>query len=84
MNELKTLHSLHQAGIGQNFLIDNVVIIKGELKRRLLDLSVVPEPTIELLKKSSLGDLISYRFSVTVIALKAEESKLIFSEVIDQ
>ncbi|MET1032050.1 MAG: FeoA family protein [Domibacillus tundrae] len=73
--------TLYLAQSGQEFLIQKVKI-KGDLKRRLLDLGFVPGSVIEVLKASPLGDPISYRVAGTVIALRKEESQLLFGEVI--
>lgn len=58
------------------------VDIRGEHKRRLLDLGFVPCSVIEVLKASPLGDPTSYRVAGTVIALRKEESQLIWGKVI--
>lgn len=73
--------TLYLAQSGQKFLIQKVEI-KGDLKRRLLDLGFVPGSVVEVLKASPLGDPISYRVAGTVIALRKEESQLLFGEVI--
>ncbi|WP_175286655.1 FeoA family protein [Bacillus thermotolerans] len=76
------MDNLYMARIDQKFLIQKVDI-KGELKRRLLDLGFVPGSVVEVLKASPLGDPISYRVAGTVIALRKEESQLLFGEVIE-
>lgn len=81
MDETKNIQNLHQASFGQLFLVKSVEI-PGELKRRLLDLGFVPGSVIEVLKASPLGDPVSYRVAGTVIALRKEESQLIFGEVV--
>ncbi|WP_410493050.1 ferrous iron transport protein A [Domibacillus sp. DTU_2020_1001157_1_SI_ALB_TIR_016] len=68
--------------MNKKFLIQKVEI-KGNLKRRLLDLGFVPGSVVEVLKASPLGDPISYRVAGTVIALRKEESQLLFGEVIE-
>lgn len=81
MDETKNPQNLHQAALGQLFLVKKVNI-QGELKRRLLDLGFVQDSVIEVLKASPLGDPTSYRVAGTVIALRKEESQLIYGEVI--
>lgn len=81
MDETKNIQNLYQAAIGEQFLVKKVDI-PGELKRRLLDLGFVQNSVIEVLKASPLGDPISYRVAGTVIALRKEESQLIYGEVI--
>jgi len=80
MDETKLRQHLHQAALGEQFLIEQVNI-HGEHKRRLLDLGFVPGAIIEVLKASPLGDPISYRVAGTVIALRKEESELIWGKV---
>ncbi|WP_435367231.1 FeoA family protein [Domibacillus tundrae] len=81
MKDQSDMTTLYLAQSGQEFLIQKVKI-KGDLKRRLLDLGFVPGSVIEVLKASPLGDPISYRVAGTVIALRKEESQLLFGEVI--
>ncbi|ANA81365.1 FeoA family protein [Paenibacillus vortex V453] len=80
MDETKHLQHLQQATLGERFLIEKVDI-RGEHKRRLLDLGFVPGSVIEVLKASPLGDPTSYRVAGTVIALRKEESQLIWGKV---
>ena len=80
MTDQNHMKSLYMAQMNQKFLIHKVEI-KGDLKRRLLDLGFVPGSIIEVLKASPLGDPISYRVAGTVIALRKEESQLLFGEV---
>ncbi|WP_050182224.1 FeoA family protein [Domibacillus robiginosus] len=82
MYKVKTQQNLYQAKTGEEFFIKKVEI-KGELKRRLLGLGFVPGSTVEILKKSLLGDPISYMVAGTFIALRKEERRLIFGKVID-
>ena len=48
------------------------------MKRRLLDLGFIPGATIKVLQRSPLGDPVAYQVSNTTIALRKEESSLIF------
>jgi len=82
MTDQNHMKSLYMAQTNQKFLVQKVEI-KGDLKRRLLDLGFVPGSVIEVLKASPLGDPISYRVAGTVIALRKEESQLLFGEVIE-
>ena len=50
---------------------------KGLMRRRLLDLGLVPATTIEAVRRSPAGDPVAYRVRGTVIGLRAEESRLI-------
>ena len=52
--------------------------VQGVMRRRLLDLGFVPGNTVEVLRRSPLGDPTAYRVSNTTIALRREESSLIY------
>nr|WP_318508636.1 FeoA family protein [Bacillus sp. T3] len=56
--------------------------IEGIMRRRLLDLGFVPGAVVEVGRKSPLGDPIAFRVSNTTIALRMEESKNIFGELV--
>ncbi|MCY9513345.1 FeoA family protein [Paenibacillus apiarius] len=56
--------------------------VQGVLRRRLLDLGFVPGNVVEVLQKSPLGDPIAFRVNNTTIALRKEESSLIFGDII--
>lgn len=52
------------------------------MKRRLLDLGFIPGATIKVLQRGPLGDPVAYQVSNTTIALRKEESSLIFGVLI--
>ncbi|MCP8969601.1 FeoA family protein [Ectobacillus ponti] len=52
--------------------------LQGPLKRRLLDLGFIPGAAVRVLQKSPLGDPVAYRVSNTTIALRKEESSLMY------
>ncbi len=54
--------------------------VQGVLRRRLLDLGFVTGNTVEVLRRSPLGDPVAFRVSNTTIALRREESSLIYGE----
>ncbi|EJS11185.1 FeoA family protein [Bacillus mycoides] len=56
--------------------------LEGTMKRRLLDLGFFPGATIKVLQRSPLGDPVAYQVSNTTIALRSEESSLIFGVLI--
>ena len=56
--------------------------LEGTMKRRLLDLGFIPGATIKVLQRSLLGDPVAYQVSNTTIALRKEESSLIFGVLI--
>ncbi|WNS41168.1 FeoA family protein [Paenibacillus sp. MMS20-IR301] len=56
--------------------------VQGVLRRRLLDLGFVAGNAVEVLRRSPLGDPAAFRVSNTTIALRREESSLIYGELI--
>ena len=56
--------------------------VQGVLRRRLLDLGFVVGNEVEVLRRSPLGDPTAFRVSNTTIALRREESSLIYGELI--
>ncbi|HDR8185554.1 TPA: ferrous iron transport protein A [Bacillus thuringiensis] len=56
--------------------------LEGTMKRRLLDLGFIPGAIIKVLQRSPLGDPVAYQVSNTTIALRKEESSLIFGVLI--
>lgn len=58
------------------------VQLSNVMRRRLLDLGFVPGSTIEVVQKSPLGDPVAFKVFDTQIALRKEESSLIFAKKI--
>ncbi|MFJ7726359.1 ferrous iron transport protein A [Neobacillus sp. NPDC097160] len=56
--------------------------LDGVMRRRLLDLGFVKGATVEVVRKSPLGDPIAFRVSQTTIALRKEESSRIEGELV--
>jgi ferrous iron transport protein A len=56
--------------------------LEGVMRRRLLDLGFVPGATVEVIRRSPLGDPIAFRVSQTTIALRKEESSKIEGELV--
>lgn len=71
--------SLLEAETGSVIRISRIEVT-GIMRRRLLDLGFVPGNTIEVLQRSPLGDPIAFRVNNTTIALRSEESSLIWGE----
>ena len=70
---------LSEAGTGNKMRLTRIEVT-GVMRRRLLDLGFVPGNEIEVLQKSPLGDPIAFRVNNTTIALRSEESSLIWGE----
>lgn len=73
--------TLYNAGTGQYVRL-NRIEVQGVLRRRLLDLGFVPGNVIEVLQRSPLGDPIAFRVNNTTIALRMEESTLMYGEIV--
>lgn len=71
--------SLSQAETGALVYLTRIEV-EGVLRRRLLDLGFVPHNIVEVLQKSPLGDPVAFRVNNTTIALRREESSLIYGE----
>ncbi|WP_036698264.1 FeoA family protein [Paenibacillus taiwanensis] len=69
--------SLADASTGSYIRLERIEV-QGVLRRRLLDLGFVPGNVIEVMQKSPLGDPTAFRVNNTTIALRIEESSLIF------
>ncbi len=52
--------------------------VKGLLRRRILDLGIVPGTVLTCVGKAPTGDPIAYLVRGTVIALRSEDASLIF------
>jgi ferrous iron transport protein A len=72
---------LSEAELGNTLRITRIEV-EGVLRRRLLDLGFVVGNDIEVLRHSPLGDPTAFRVSNTTIALRKEESSLIYGELI--
>jgi Fe2+ transport system protein A len=52
--------------------------VKGSLRRRILDLGIVPGTVLTCVGKAPAGDPIAYLVRGTIIALRSEDASLIF------
>lgn len=53
---------------------------EGMVRRRLLDLGVVPQTIIECIRRSPIGDPTAYRIRGTTIGLRRDDAKQIMVE----
>lgn len=74
MSEELKLQQLNPGDVGRVTRIT----ASGLARRRLLDLGIIPGTLIEALFTSPSGDPIAYRIRGAVIALRKEESTLIY------
>lgn len=56
------------------------LIAQGIARRRMLDLGLIYDTTVESLRRSPSGDPIAYQIRGTVIALRSEEASKILVE----
>ena len=73
------LHQLPVGSIGKVRLLT----ADGQNRRRLLDLGLIYDTSVETLRKSPAGDPIAFEIRGTVIALRTEESSKILVENIN-
>lgn len=71
---------LSEAKTGSVLLLTRIEV-QGVMRRRLLDLGFVPGNEVEVLQRSPLGDPVAFRVNNTTIALRKEESSLIYGEL---
>lgn len=74
MNE--NLIALHELSLGDTGTVKKLTS-QGIVRRRMLDLGIIPNTSIKLLRKSPAGDPIAYKIRETVIALRKDESSSI-------
>ena len=74
--EVFILKNLFDLKIGQKCVISNI-LINTPLKRRLIDIGLIPEGVVECVGKSPLGDPKAYLISGAVIALRKEVAEKI-------
>lgn len=70
---MRSMIPLSQLQPGQKGLVRE---IKGDglIRRRLLDLGLVPNTVVEVMRRSPLGDPTAYRIRGAVVALRREEA----------
>ena len=68
--------ALNQIPIGSSGRIRQL-LMKGHMRRRILDLGFIHDTIIEPIMKSPAGDPIAYKIRGTVIALRSEEASKI-------
>lgn len=68
--------SLADLAIGATCTIASVEL-HGLLRRRVLDLGIIPGTPVECVRKSPAGDPIAFRVRGTTIALRSDDANLI-------
>ena len=77
-NKLIPLHQVPAGFYGQV----KKLIAEGAARRRLLDLGLINDTVVEVLRKSPAGDPTAYQIRGAVIALRSEEACKLFVEII--
>ncbi len=75
----KDLIPLNQLPIGSFGKVKKLTA-QGSIRRRMLDLGLINDTTIESLRKSPAGDPIAYEIRGAVIALRSDEASNILVE----
>jgi len=76
-----TFIPLNQLPVGSTGKVKTLAA-DGIERRRMLDLGLIRDTTVESLRKSPAGDPVAYEIRGAVIALRSEESSKIFVESI--
>lgn len=76
------MKSLEQLKLGEKAIIREVNATE-EIKRRFLDIGIVPDGIIECALISPLGDPIAYMVKGAMIAIRKEDIKDILVEVME-
>ncbi|MDI3534854.1 MAG: ferrous iron transport protein [Thermosediminibacterales bacterium] len=77
----KDLLPLHMLPIGSIGKVINLTSM-GNVRRRMLDLGLIPDTEVEAVVKSPSGDPVAYQIRGAVIALRSEEASKILIEKI--
>lgn len=73
---------LSKAAIGSKVKVVSLES-KGLLRRRMMDLGLIPDAEIEVIRQSPLGDPRAYGIKGSQIALRKEEASQIVVEVVN-
>ena len=76
MHESEKQPSLSELTVGATCKIMSVEL-SGLLKRRILDLGIVPGTEVQCIRRSPSGDPIAYRVRNTTIALRSDDANFI-------
>lgn len=71
---------LNRLPIGEKAVVKNLAS-DGSVRRRMLDLGLIPETVVEAVQKSPSGDPTAYYIRGAIIALRSEEAGKILVEM---
>lgn len=78
---MNSLISLDALAVGSCALVSRVTAV-GRIRRRLLDIGLVPGTKVEVLRRSPAGDPTAFEVRGGIIALRQEDSqKVIVSKI---
>jgi len=83
MNTLSTTIPLSSLGIGSICQVVSLNL-QGLLRRRILDLGMVPGTPVQCIRKSPSGDPVAYLVRDTLIALRSEDASKITVNLTNQ
>lgn len=72
----RTTIALSEMAVGSSCIVASIEL-KGLLRRRILDLGMVPGTYIRCVRKSPAGDPVAYAVRGCTIALRSDDARLI-------
>ena len=79
----ENLIPLDKLPVGRSGKVRKITAL-GNARRRMLDLGIIYDTTIESLRKSPAGDPVAYQIRGAVIALRSEEASKVLIEAIER
>lgn len=79
----ENLIPLDKLPVGRSGKVRKITAL-GNARRRMLDLGMIYDTTIETLRKSPAGDPVAYQIRGAVIALRSEEASKVLIEAIER
>jgi len=71
---------LNKLSVGQQAHV-RMLTANGNIRRRLLDLGMVPDTVVEALQRGPFGDPTAYYVRGAVIALRSDEARKVWVEL---
>jgi ferrous iron transport protein A len=79
----ENLIPLDKLPVGRSGKVRKITAL-GNARRRMLDLGMIYDTTIESLRKSPAGDPVAYQIRGAVIALRSEEASKVLIEAVER
>lgn len=74
---------LNKLPVGRSGKVRKITAL-GNVRRRMLDLGMIYDTTIESLRKSPAGDPVAYQIRGAVIAMRSEEASKVLIETVEK